>query len=106
MADDRGSSSAGVLLAFLSGAALGAVAALLLAPQRDASRANSCVAMPVVQKAICVIWQAAQAKRSKRSWRKGRNLWTRRRRSCAKHLTPVARRCNASVIGCVEKDRG
>jgi len=32
MADDRGSSSAGVLLAFLSGAALGAVAALLLAP--------------------------------------------------------------------------
>ena len=33
MADDRGSSSAGVLVAFLSGAALGAVAALLLAPQ-------------------------------------------------------------------------
>ncbi|HSF68273.1 MAG TPA: YtxH domain-containing protein [Nitrospiraceae bacterium] len=33
MADDRGSSSAGVVLAFLSGAALGAVAALLLAPQ-------------------------------------------------------------------------
>jgi gas vesicle protein len=32
MADDRGS-AAGVLLAFLSGAALGAVAALLLAPQ-------------------------------------------------------------------------
>ncbi|MDN5940604.1 MAG: YtxH domain-containing protein [Nitrospira sp.] len=33
MADDRGSSSAGVLLAFLSGAALGTVAALLLAPR-------------------------------------------------------------------------
>jgi gas vesicle protein len=33
MADERGSSAAGVLLAFLSGAALGAVAALLLAPQ-------------------------------------------------------------------------
>jgi gas vesicle protein len=33
MADDRGSSTATVLLAFLSGAALGAVAALLLAPQ-------------------------------------------------------------------------
>ena len=33
MADDRGSSSAGVLLAFMSGAALGAVAALLLTPQ-------------------------------------------------------------------------
>jgi gas vesicle protein len=33
MADDRGTSSAGVVLAFLSGAALGAVAALLLAPQ-------------------------------------------------------------------------
>ena len=33
MADDRGSSSAGVLLVFLSGAALGAVAALLLTPQ-------------------------------------------------------------------------
>jgi len=33
MVDDRGSSSAGVFLAFLSGAALGAVAALLLAPQ-------------------------------------------------------------------------
>ena len=32
MADDRGS-SAGVFLAFLSGAALGAVAALLLTPQ-------------------------------------------------------------------------
>lgn len=32
MADDRGSSAA-VLLAFLSGAALGAVAALLLAPE-------------------------------------------------------------------------
>jgi gas vesicle protein len=32
MADDRGS-AAGVVLAFLSGAALGAVAALLLAPQ-------------------------------------------------------------------------
>ena len=32
MADDRGSSS-GVFLAFLSGAALGAVAALLLTPQ-------------------------------------------------------------------------
>jgi gas vesicle protein len=32
MADDRGS-SAGALLAFLSGAALGAVAALLLTPQ-------------------------------------------------------------------------
>jgi len=32
MADDRGS-AAGVILAFLSGAALGAVAALLLAPQ-------------------------------------------------------------------------
>ena len=32
MADDRGS-AAGMLLAFLSGAALGAVAALLLAPQ-------------------------------------------------------------------------
>ena len=33
MADDRGSSSAAVVLALLSGAALGAVAALLLAPQ-------------------------------------------------------------------------
>ena len=33
MADDRGPSAARVLLAFLSGAALGAVAALLLAPQ-------------------------------------------------------------------------
>jgi gas vesicle protein len=33
MADDRGSSSAAFVLAFLSGAALGAVAALLLAPQ-------------------------------------------------------------------------
>jgi gas vesicle protein len=33
MADDRGSSAAGVFLAFLSGAALGAVAALLLTPQ-------------------------------------------------------------------------
>ncbi|HSL05866.1 MAG TPA: YtxH domain-containing protein [Nitrospiraceae bacterium] len=33
MADDRSSSSAGALLAFLSGAALGAVAALLLAPR-------------------------------------------------------------------------
>ena len=33
MADNQGSSSAGVLLAFLGGAALGAVAALLLAPQ-------------------------------------------------------------------------
>ena len=33
MADDRGLSSAGVFLAFLSGAAFGAVAALLLAPQ-------------------------------------------------------------------------
>jgi gas vesicle protein len=33
MADNQGSSAAGVLLAFLSGAALGAVAALLLTPQ-------------------------------------------------------------------------
>lgn len=33
MADDRGSSAAGVLLAFLSGASIGAIAALLLAPQ-------------------------------------------------------------------------
>ena len=33
MADDRGSSAAAVLLAFLSGAALGAVAAMLLAPE-------------------------------------------------------------------------
>jgi gas vesicle protein len=33
MADDRGCSSSGVLLAFLSGATLGAVAALLLAPR-------------------------------------------------------------------------
>ena len=33
MADDRGSLSAAVVLAFLSGATLGAVAALLLAPQ-------------------------------------------------------------------------
>lgn len=33
MADDRGFSAAGVLLAFVSGAALGAIAALLLAPQ-------------------------------------------------------------------------
>jgi gas vesicle protein len=33
MADERGGSSAAVLLAFLSGAALGAVAAILLAPQ-------------------------------------------------------------------------
>ena len=33
MADDRGSSSAAVVLALLSGAVLGAVAALLLAPQ-------------------------------------------------------------------------
>ena len=33
MADDRGSSSGAVLLAFLSGAALGAVAAMLLAPE-------------------------------------------------------------------------
>jgi len=33
MADDRGSSAAAVVLAFLGGAALGAVAALLLAPQ-------------------------------------------------------------------------
>ena len=33
MADNQGSSSAGVLLAFVSGAALGAVAALLLTPQ-------------------------------------------------------------------------
>ena len=33
MADDRGSSSEGVWLAFLSGAALGAMAALLLTPQ-------------------------------------------------------------------------
>jgi gas vesicle protein len=33
MADDRNASSSGALLAFLSGAALGAVAALLLAPR-------------------------------------------------------------------------
>ena len=33
MADNQGSSSAGVLLAFLSGAAIGVVAALLLTPQ-------------------------------------------------------------------------
>ena len=33
MADDRRSSAAAVLLAFLSGAALGAVAAMLLAPE-------------------------------------------------------------------------
>jgi gas vesicle protein len=33
MADDRGSSAAGILLALLGGAAFGAVAALLLAPQ-------------------------------------------------------------------------
>jgi gas vesicle protein len=33
MADDRNASSSGTLLAFLSGAALGAVAALLLAPR-------------------------------------------------------------------------
>ncbi len=33
MADDRGSSAAGVVLAFLSGAALGVVAAVLLTPQ-------------------------------------------------------------------------
>lgn len=33
MADDRGSSAATVILAFVSGAALGAVTALLLAPQ-------------------------------------------------------------------------
>ena len=33
MADDRGSSAAAIVLIFLSGAALGAVAALLLAPQ-------------------------------------------------------------------------
>jgi gas vesicle protein len=33
MADDHGSSSSAVLLGFLSGAALGAVAALLLAPR-------------------------------------------------------------------------
>jgi gas vesicle protein len=33
MADDRGSSAAAVVLVFLSGAALGAVAALLLTPQ-------------------------------------------------------------------------
>ncbi len=33
MADDRGSSSAAVVLVFLSGAVLGVVAALLLAPQ-------------------------------------------------------------------------
>ncbi|WP_447602441.1 YtxH domain-containing protein [Nitrospira sp. Nam80] len=33
MGDDRGPSSAAVLLGFLSGAALGAVAALLLAPR-------------------------------------------------------------------------
>ena len=33
MVDDRGSSTAAVLLGFLSGAALGAVAALLLAPR-------------------------------------------------------------------------
>jgi gas vesicle protein len=33
MADDRGASTATVLLAFMSGAALGAVAALLLTPQ-------------------------------------------------------------------------
>jgi gas vesicle protein len=33
MADDRGSSAAGILLAFVSGSALGAIAALLLAPR-------------------------------------------------------------------------
>jgi gas vesicle protein len=33
MADDRNASSSGALIAFLSGAALGAVAALLLAPR-------------------------------------------------------------------------
>ncbi len=33
MADDRGVSASTIILAFLSGAALGAVAALLLAPQ-------------------------------------------------------------------------
>ena len=33
MADDQGSSAATVMLAFLGGAAIGAVAALLLAPQ-------------------------------------------------------------------------
>src|SRR5260370_553330 len=45
----------------------------------------------------------AQAKRSKRSWGRGRNLWTQRRRSCVRHLTPVARRCDASVIAWVER---
>ena len=85
----------------LSGAALGAVAALLLdSTDRDANRASSCVAMPVARKVICVIWQAAPAKCWKRSWRRGKNLWIRRKRSCVRRLTPVARRCDASVTEC------
>jgi hypothetical protein len=74
MADDRGSSSAGVLLAFLSGAALGAVAALLLTHRRDGSRASSCAAMPVAQRAIFATWPVRQAKRSRRSWGKGKEF--------------------------------
>mgnify|MGYP006320860077 CR=1 FL=1 len=36
-------------------------------------------------------------------WVRGRSLWTPRRLSCAKRLTPVVRRCDVSVIGYVER---
>ena len=42
MADDHGSSAAGVVLAFLSGAALGAIAALLVAPSEREGDVRLC----------------------------------------------------------------
>ena len=93
MADERGSSAATVLLAFLGGAALGAVAALLLAPQsgRETREQLRGYARRAEDKS------AGSAGRSRRTVRRSRrvkvkNLLRRRNRSCARRSMPVVRR--------------
>lgn len=67
MADDeRGFSPGTVILAFLSGALLGAAGALLLAPQSGRETVSSCVAMPGRQKKTCATWPARPARPTKR----------------------------------------
>jgi gas vesicle protein len=95
MADDRGSSAAGVLLAFLSGAALGAVAALLLTPQTGRESREQLRGYARRAEGNLRDLAGCAGQTFEEVVEEGKEF--------VDSKTPVVRRCNVSVIGCVER---
>ena len=85
-------SGATTVLAFLGGAAVGAVAALLLAPQSGRTTRAASAAMLAKRKTPCAKRPTRPGNGLKRRSMKAKSTWMRGSRCCVRRLKPVGRR--------------